>query len=141
VKTLSNYHSATVLEVEDGLMQRAKDESRKKVMHQKAVPCPAQTKVYCKTFHLIDKGNGKEAKYHMARKSQSHNWVPKLFFHLFNMAINNAHVVYKELVTRDGGKRLLMGKAVKELAHSLCQQGAPIRNRAATHLAHLPDMD
>ncbi len=93
VKTLSNYHGATVLEAEGGLMQRAKDESRKRAMRQKAVPCPVQTKAYCKTFHLIDKGNGKEAKYDMAGKSRSHNWAPKLVFRLFNMAINNAYVL------------------------------------------------
>jgi hypothetical protein len=141
VKTMSNYHGAAVLEVEDGLMRRAKDKSGKRVMRQKAVPCPAQTKAYCQMFHLIDKGNGKEAKYNMAGKNRSHNWVPKLVFHLFNMAMNNAYVVYKELVTREGGKSLLMGKAVKELACSLCQQGAPIQNRAATHLAHMHNMD
>jgi hypothetical protein len=27
-------------------------------------------------FHLIDKGNGKEAMYEMAEKSRSHNWAP-----------------------------------------------------------------
>jgi hypothetical protein len=88
--------------------------------------CPAQTKDYCKMFHLIDKGNGNEAKYDMARKSQSHNWAPKLAFCLFNMAMNNAYVVYKELVGRESGKSLSMGKAVKELVHSFCQQGASL---------------
>jgi hypothetical protein len=110
-------------------------------MHQKAVPCLAQTKEYCKMFHLIDKGNRNEAKYDMAGKSQSHNWAPKLVFRLFNMAMNNAYIVYKDLVEREGGKSLLMGKTVKELAHSLCQQGASLQTRGATHPAHLHELD
>ncbi len=44
------------------MMQRGKDDGGLREMKQKAVPCPAQTKEYCKMFHLIDKGNGKEAK-------------------------------------------------------------------------------
>jgi hypothetical protein len=97
-------------------------------MHQMPVPCLAQMKEYSKMFHLIDKGNGKEAKYNMAGKSQKHNWSPKLVFCMFNMALNNAYVFYKELVTREGNGRdcLNMGKAVRELAHGLCQRGEPI---------------
>ncbi len=105
------------------------------------MPCPVQTKEYCKTFHLIDKGNGREAKYDMAGATRSHNWVPKLMFQMFNMALNNAYVIYRELASRDGGKPLLMGKAVRELAHSLCQRGEPIRNKAMTHPSKLRDMD
>ncbi len=55
----------------------------------------AQMKEYSKKFHLIDKENGKEAKYDMAGKSRKHNWPPKLLFRMFNMALNNAYVVYK----------------------------------------------
>jgi hypothetical protein len=122
VKTMSNYHNTTVLEAEDGLMRRAKDKGGKRAMCQKAVSCPALSKANCKTFHLINKGNGNEAKYNMAGKSRSHNWVPKLVFRLLNMVMNNTYVINKELVIREGGKSFLMGKAVKELAHSLCQQ-------------------
>lgn len=82
-------------------------------MLQKAVPCPTQTKTYCETFHLIDKGNRVEEKFNMAGKSQSHDWTPKLVFRLFNIALNNTYVMYKELIARDGGR----------LAHGLCQQG------------------
>ena len=70
----------------------------------------------------IDKGNGKEAKYHIAGASRSQNWVPKLVFQMFNMAMNNAFVVYKELVSSEGGKVLLLEKVVRELAHGLCQK-------------------
>jgi hypothetical protein len=127
VKTLSNHHCANVL-VMGGLMRRRKDNSGSRTMHQMPVPCLVQMKEYSETFHLIDNGNGKEAKYDMAGKSRKHNWSPKLVFRMFNMALNNAYVVYKELVNREGNGRdcLNMGKAVRELAHGLCQQGEPI---------------
>jgi hypothetical protein len=109
-------------------------------MHQKAVPCLAQTKDYWQTFHLINKGNGNKANYIMAGKSRSHNWAPK--FGLLPLQHGNEqHTVNKELMMRVGGISLLMGKAVRELAHSLCQQGAPVQNRAETHPAHLRGTD
>ena len=60
---------------------------------------------------------------------------------MFNMAMNNATVIYRELVNREGGKPLLMGKMVRKLAHSLCQRGEPIWKMAMTHPSHLQDMD
>ena len=140
VKTLSNYHGATILEAGDGMMRKGKDANKKREMVSKPVPCPAQTKTYCETFHLIDKGNGAEATYDMAGKSRSHNWAPKLVFRLFNMAMNNAYVMYKELVKRDGEEALSMGRAMKELAHGLCQQGESMRSNAVMHPSHLRDM-
>jgi hypothetical protein len=70
----------------------------------------------------------------MAGKSGKHNWSPKLVFCMFNMALNNAYVVYKELVGREGDGRdcLKMGKAVRELAHGLCQRGEFIRKYATS---------
>ncbi len=62
VKTLSNHHGPKVLQAASRLMWRGKDDSGSREMTQKLVPCPAQSKEYCETFHLIDKGNGKEAK-------------------------------------------------------------------------------
>ncbi len=138
VKTLSNHPCANVL-VASRLMWRRKDDSGSRRMNQTSVPCPAQMKEYSKTFHLIDKGNGKEAKYNMAGKSWKHNWSPKLVFRMFNMALNNVYFVYKELVSREGDGRdcLNMGKAVRELAHGLCQWGEPIQKYATTHPVHL----
>ena len=62
------------------------------------VPCPAQTQVYCNKFHLIDKGNGAEANYNLGGKSHIHNWLPKLIFWLYNMALNNSYKMYVALV-------------------------------------------
>ncbi len=142
VKTLSNHHCANVL-VAGGLMWRRKDNSGLRTMHQTPVPCLAQMKEYSKTFHFIDKGNGKEVKYDMAGKSWKHNWSPKLVFRMFNMTLNNAYVVYKELASREGNGRdcFNMGKVVRELAHGLCQWGEPIQKYATTHPVHLQDMD
>jgi hypothetical protein len=139
VKTLWNHHGLDVLQAASGLMWRGKDNSVSREMKQKLVPCPAQTKEHCETFHLIDKGNGKEAKYNMARKSWSHNWAPKLVFCMFNMAMNNAYIVYKDLIGWEGNGRecLKMGHAVQESAHDLCQQGTALRMHAANHPAHL----
>jgi len=125
VKTLSNHHCANVL-VEG-------------TMNQMPVPCPVQMKEYSETFHLRDKGNGKEEKYDMAGKSRKHKWSPKLVFRMFNMALNNAYIVYKELVGREGDGRdfLKVGNAVRELVHGLCQQGESIRKYVTTHRVHL----
>ncbi len=86
---LSNHHSVIILDKRIRLMWRAKDEGGKRDMHQKAVPCPLQMKDYSESFQLINKGNGKKAKYNMAGNSRSHNLAPKLVFRLFNMAMNN----------------------------------------------------
>jgi hypothetical protein len=48
---------------EDGKRERISTE----VLH------PLQMKYYCKTFHLIDKGNEMERTYNMGGKSQKHN--------------------------------------------------------------------
>jgi hypothetical protein len=75
---------------------------------------------YCKMFHLIDKGDGEEAKYDMAGLTWSHNWASKLVFCLFNMVLKKVYVIYKDLATSKDGKCLPMGKGVKELVHGLC---------------------
>jgi hypothetical protein len=62
---------------------------------------------------------------------------------MFNMAMNNAYVIYKDLIGREGNERdcLKMGRAVRELAHDLCQWGTALRTHAANHPAHLQVMD
>ena len=66
------------------------------------------------------------------------------------MALNNAYIVYKELIWLDADNELmsgpedvvlLFGRAARELAHSLCQRGELVRCKAASHPAHLQDMD
>ncbi|KAL3775048.1 hypothetical protein ACHAW5_007512 [Stephanodiscus triporus] len=69
VKTLSNYHGATILDAENGLMRQGKDKNKKREMKQKPN--------YCETLHLIDKGNGAEAKYDMAGKEPVPQLGPK----------------------------------------------------------------
>jgi hypothetical protein len=135
VKTMSNYHGAAVLEAEDGLMRRAKDKSGKRVMRQKAVPCPAQTKAYCQMFHLIDKGNGAEKTYNMGGQSRTHNWLPNIIFWLINMMMANAYRIYCTMVTEQASdcKCLSMKDTIKAVMFALMQRGAPMWTREASH--------
>ena len=41
------------------------------------VDCPAQQKNYCEMYHLIDKGNGVEAKHDLSTESHLHSWGDK----------------------------------------------------------------
>ncbi len=49
----------------------------------------------------------------------------KLAFQFYNMALNNAYKIYKDLVMAEDGNCIClnMGDTVKELAHALCQKG------------------
>ncbi len=82
VKTLSNFHGPAYLEAGMGMMQKHQDKDGKRERTRTNVPCPAQTKDYCETFHLIDKGNGAEVNYDLGWKSHLHNWSSNLFFGL-----------------------------------------------------------
>ena len=98
VRTLSNFHGPVILKAGMGVLRKKRDEDGKRERHKTEVPCPAQTKDYCNTFHLINKGNGAEASYDPGGKSRHHKWSPKLVFWLYNMALNNAYKMYTALV-------------------------------------------
>ncbi len=123
---LSNFHGPEILDAGIGVLRKKRDKDGKRERHKMDVPCPAQTKDYCNTSHLIDKGNGAEASYDLGGKSRLHNWSPKLVFWLFNMALNNAYKMYTALVKERRPERrfLPMGDAVRELMHDLCQKGS-----------------
>ena len=142
VKTLSNYHSPTILPEGPGVMRKKKGADGKREFRQSPVPCPQQSKDYSETFHLIDKGNGAEAKFDMGGHSRTHNWCPKLVWRLFNMSQNNAYQIYTTLVEKHTkGRRFLeMREAVQEMTHSFCQRGAPMRSQKAEHPAHVRDL-
>ncbi len=116
-------------------MQKQQDDDGKWERHRMEVPCLAQTKHYCNTFHLIDKGNGVEANYNLGGKIWLHNWFPKLIFHQYNMALNNVYKIYWVLFNwHTLGRRVLdMGDAVRELTHDLCQRDPAIRKLRAEH--------
>jgi hypothetical protein len=80
VKSLSNFHGPEIFKAMMGVMQKQRDSNGKQERHRTEVPCLAQPKDYCETFHLIDKGNGAEAYYGLGGKSRLHNWLPKLSF-------------------------------------------------------------
>jgi hypothetical protein len=91
VKTLLNFHCPEILEVGMGVLQKKRDNKGKWKRMKMEVLCPAQMWDYCATFHLNKKGNGAEAIYDLGGKSDLHNWLPKLIFWLYNMALNNAY--------------------------------------------------
>ena len=141
VKTLSNFHSPKLLKAGQGVLRKKKGADGKREQHKTAVTCPDQSKDYTLTFHLIDRGNGTEASYDLGGKSRLHNWTPKLVFRLFNMAFNNARLVYLALSAKHspGVRTLPMPKCINELAHDLMQSGPAMRRRAAEH--PLPSRD
>ena len=139
VRTLSNFHSPKILA--EGLNRKRKvDGVRERA--QTPVPCPQQNQDYSHTFHLIDKGNGAEAKYDLKVESHTHGWTPKISARLFNMTLNNAYKIYVALVEKYTPNRryLDMGEAVAEAAHAFLQQGAPMRTRMATHPPFVRDL-
>jgi hypothetical protein len=130
VKTLSNYHSPVLLR---GGMKRKKRNlrTRKRERDFSDVDCPTQQKTYCNTYHKIDKGNGAEAKYDLSTESHLHGWTPKLAARYFNMNMNNAYKVYRVLYKKSHGGRdpMKLGPCIKNLTHSLLQQGLEMRRR------------
>ena len=126
----------------EGVLQKKRDSNGKQERTKTEMSCPAQTRDYCKTFHLIDKGNGAEANYDLGGKSRLHNWLPKLIFWLYNMSLNNAYKMYKALVKQHTPKwRFLdMGNTVRELTHDLCQMGPAKRKLRAEHPSWMQDM-
>jgi hypothetical protein len=120
-----------------------KDDNGKWERSQSYIPCPVQTKEYCTTFHLINKGNSAEALYNMGKKSHTHNWTPKSVFRFYNTAMNNTYKIYKALVMGEEDANCIclnMGDAIKELAYALCQRGENIRTRVPSHPLHQRDM-
>jgi hypothetical protein len=124
-----------ILEAGMGVLRKMLAEDGKRERHKTEVPCPAQTKDYCNTFHIIHKGNGAEASYDLGGKSRLHNWSPKLVFRLYNMALNNAYKTYTAIVKEHTPTRrfLRMGDAVRKLTHDLCQRGPAMRKKRAEH--------
>jgi hypothetical protein len=77
VKTLSNFHSPTI--VEGGMKRRVRDlVTKRRDRVQSDVNCNVQHIDYCRTYHHIDKGNGAEAKYDLSIESHLHGCGPKL---------------------------------------------------------------
>jgi hypothetical protein len=141
IKTLSNCLRLEVLAVGDGVnwKRRGNDGRRERMLME--VPCPAQMKYYCQTFHLINKGNGAEKTYDMGGMSRMHNRPPKIIFQLISMTMANAYQIYCMMVTEQmpDCKCLLMKNMIKKLMFSLMQRGAPMRTREASHPQ--PDID
>ncbi|KAL3778015.1 hypothetical protein ACHAW5_000521 [Stephanodiscus triporus] len=135
VKTLSNCHGPEILRAGDGVSRKRRGEDGKRERESMEVSCPAQTKYYCQTFHLIDKGNGAERPYNMGGEESDAIGSPKIVFWLINMTMANAYRIYRALVTTRTPDRqcLKMKDAIKELTFALMQRGDPMRTREASH--------
>ncbi len=142
VRMLLNFHGPEILKAGMGVLRKKWDSKGKRERTKTEVPCPAQMRDYCKTFHLIDKRNGLEANYDLGGKSHLHNWLPKLIFWLYNMAINNAYKMYKALVKQHTPEQrfLDMGNTMRKLAHDLCQRGPSMQKLMAEHPSWTWDM-
>ena len=125
-----------------GLLRKKRDSDGKRERTQSEVPCPVQNKAYSETFHLIDKGNGAEAKYDMGGHSKTHNWAPKLTMRYFNMNFNNSMKIYNVLTAEHTPHRrtLFMPDCISELSHALMQHGKDMRVRAPDHPDHKRDI-
>ena len=134
VKTLSNFHSPQILKIGEGVARRRRVDGMRE-QERTEVQTTVQQKAYCESFHLIDKGNGKESKYDMGGNSKGHNWAPKLSMRFWNFAMGNAHTVYSALHDKHTPSRhkMSMRECVNILAHKLMQQGEPIRTYSAEH--------
>jgi hypothetical protein len=92
VKTLSHFHSPTI--VEGGMKRRVRDlVTKRRDRVQSDVNCNVQQIDYCRTYHHIDKGNGAE-EYDLSTESHLHGWGPKLAARYFNMNLNNAYKIF-----------------------------------------------
>jgi hypothetical protein len=65
VKTLFNFHSPVI--IRGGMRRKRRDlQTKRREREQSDVDCSQHQKDYCMTYHLIDKGNGFEAKYDLS---------------------------------------------------------------------------
>ena len=103
VRNVFNFHTPVVVG-KSLKRKRMIQGTREKTLS--AVLCPQQNVVYLETFHLIDKGNGAEAKYDLARESKKHEWNLKLSLRLFNMNFNSAYRIYLALMVQHNSGRM-----------------------------------
>ena len=122
VRTLSKCHPQKILQ--DGLLRKHRVGGVREI-HQTSVSCTEKNWDYSKTFHLIDKGNGAEAKYDIGLQSHKHGWTPKLSLRYFNMNMKNAYKIYEYLVNMHtpGQRYYDLKEAIDEAAHALLQRG------------------
>ena len=123
VKVLSNFHSPEV--AVGGVKRKRRGADGRREACQTPVDVPLQTQHYCETYHLIDKGNGAEAKFDLGGESHSHGWSPKLVARLFNMNLNNAYKIYCTLIGNEATTYdpKPIRECIQAAAHGLLQQG------------------
>ena len=140
VRTLSNFHPPKILQ--DGLLWNRRVGGVWE-RHQTSVSCPEQNRDYSKTFHIIDKGNGAEAKYNIGLQSHKNGCTPKLRLRYFNININNAYKVYEYLVNKHTPGRCYydLKEAIDEAAHALLQRVDSMRLQKVEHPVHVRNLE
>ena len=124
MKVLSNFHQPKV--AVEGVKRKQQGADRRREHYQTLVDIPLQTQDYCETYHLIDKGNGAEAKFDLGGESKMHGWSPELTERLYNMNLNNSYKIYCTLVANEEGQSYEpkgMRECIQATAHALLQQG------------------
>ena len=113
VQTLSNFHTPKV--VDRGVKRKGRVQGTRE-RTPAPVPCPQQNIYYSETFHLIDKGNGTDAKYDLSGQSKKHGWSPKLLLQMFNMNFNKSYRIYLALMVKHnpGRRPLSLSEGIKE---------------------------
>jgi hypothetical protein len=115
------------------MMRKRRDlQTRRREREESEVDCSQQQKNYCMTYHLIDKGNGAEAKYDLiSTESHLHGLPPKLAAHYFNMNINNSKKLFCYLYKKYHPGQVVMPikESIQNLTHSLLQRGDDMRQR------------
>ena len=94
-----------------------------------------------KIFHLIDKGNGAEAKYELGGQSRTHGWIPKLSCRLFNTNFNNSFRIALPLIEKHnpGRRPVTISEGIKEATRALLQRGNNMRTQAPDHPSPVRD--
>ena len=123
MRVLSNFHTPRV--ARGGVKRKKRGANGFREHYQTEVNISLQTQHYCETYHLIDKGNGAEAKFDLGGESHSHGWSPKLVARLFNMNLNNAYKIYCTLIGNEARTYdpKPMRECIQAAAHALLQQG------------------
>ena len=78
----------------------------------------------------------------MGGQSKTHNWSPKIFWRLLNIATANAYTLYKALVETYTPERkpLEMIDAISLAMQAFCQRGQSMRKQKAEHPSFMRDV-
>lgn len=103
------------------------DRFDKKQKRTVQISCPRVVKEYNAHMGGVDLMDSYLGRYRIRIKSRK--WTTRLFYHLLDMTVINAWVLYKKVLTRKGENArniMTLAEFRTELAESLCKYQAPI---------------